>query len=697
MANDSDYTITTLSNNLNQRNKPVFSQAVNNSVSLRDKCSPYTLVAVPEGHEDIHLVKFPFGCLTSSPCSYPVWIWDGREWSGDVCLKSYAKFDPSELAADQSASIKMTNWGPLDGTCPDPANWQCWATFGSTNNPGWLKHPPQTASMAINSNFFPTLYRGYPVSVDQYYFTGSIKSYKGKNAYVMSSSQVSSWEPYVQTYAASHNMGYAYPSPDEDASVTSLYEPLDTNFSLSLWYRMDRIAWGAEGGYRLYGNIGLFCIGASGMGNLTGESYFGVSFGSSSYMNKYFMEFGYGDSGYNGDNWHVYSDAGGGASGIADTESWHHIVLSVSGSSYDNRTGTFYYDGAPLTCSLVNRSAPASTTLTKDFDFSTTAAPSTDDDCRILLFNNLRGGSPMDYGFPGAITEFAYYSGSLGENQVAELYNCGYGADARYISPKRSDSSVSCIPESIAARENLIHWWKLTEDPAEGAARDLGTSATAATNLAVVDASTTAGPASLGSPTVFSFDGTNDIVKTQIIDASGTKNSIADLFDTNYYTISFWMKDNGVVSDDVCWTTSGFWTSNTLRDGGQGFFNDGGGGLYIYWRTNVKHYLKGTGNTGWKHYAIVTDLRTVSGVDSVGIGYVDGVANPDTTLQDGNPHYSSYVAGAKNYWFAIGGLASGSLGAGVPDHWAAMDMCDFRMYDRVLTPTEITTIAAGDW
>jgi hypothetical protein len=438
MANNSDYTITTLSNNLNQRNKPVFSQAGKNTTTLRDKCSPYTVVASPEGDINRNIKKFPFGCLTSPPCSYPAWTWNGKTYTGDVCLKSYAKFDPSELAADQSASIKMTNWGPGDGTCPDPANWQCWATFGTVNNSDWLKHPPQTASMAINSNFFPTLYRGYPLPEEYYYFTGSIESYKGKNAYVMSSSQVSSWEPYVQTYSTSHGMGYAYPSPGEDESVTSLYEPLDTNFALSMWYRMDRLAWGAEGYYRLYGNIGLFCIGKSGMGGLTGGSYFGVTFGSSSVKNKYFMAFGYQDSGYDGDDWHVYSDAGGGASGIADTESWHHIVLSVSGSSYDNRTGTFYYDGAPLTCSLVNVSPPGSTTLTKDFDFSTTAAPSTDDDCRILLLNTIRYTPVLAYGFPGAITEFAYYSGSLGENQVAELYNGGAGADARYISPSNT-------------------------------------------------------------------------------------------------------------------------------------------------------------------------------------------------------------------------------------------------------------------
>jgi len=430
----SDYTITTLSGNLNQYGSLSSPGAVPPIIPaghIRQPIAscPYTVV---NGDSP----TFPLGCYTPRPCDFPPWTGDGRTWNGDVCLISYAKFDPSELAADQSASIRMTNWGPGDGTCPDPTNWQCWATFGSVNNADWLKHPPQTASMAIKPNFFPTLYRGSSLSVDYYYFTGSIKSYEGKNAYVMSSSQLSSWEPYVQKYAGSHNMAYAYPSPGEDATVTSLYEPLDTSFSISLWYRMDRVGWGGHGASGLYGNIGLFGIGASSMGaGGGGESYLGVSFGSSSVKNKYFMAFGYGDSGYDGDTWHVYSDAGGGAKGIVDTESWHHIVLSVSGSSYDNRKGTFYFNGAPLTCSLVNKSIPGSTTLTKNFDFSTTAAPSTDDDCRILLLNTIRYTPVLAYGFPGAITEFAYYSGSLSEIQVAELYNNGAGSDARYISP----------------------------------------------------------------------------------------------------------------------------------------------------------------------------------------------------------------------------------------------------------------------
>jgi len=84
MANNSDYTITTLSNNLNQRNKPVFSQAGKNTTTLRDKCSPYTVVASPEGDINRNIKKFPFGCLTSPPCSYPAWTWNGKTYTGDV-------------------------------------------------------------------------------------------------------------------------------------------------------------------------------------------------------------------------------------------------------------------------------------------------------------------------------------------------------------------------------------------------------------------------------------------------------------------------------------------------------------------------------------------------------------------------------------------------------------------------------------
>jgi hypothetical protein len=267
--------------------------------------------------------------------------------------------------------------------------------------------------------------------------------------------------------------------------------------------------------------------------------------------------------------------------------------------------------------------------------------------------------------------------GSEDENMVKFPFGCGASSDG------------------VTAAENLIQWWKLTEDPSGGEVVDYGTSATEATNLTVVDASTATGPTNLGSPTVFSFDGVNDIVKTEIIDGDGYKNSIADLMDSNYYTITFWMKDNGVAHDAVCWTNSGYWTSDTLRDGGQGFAATGAG-IYVYWRPawTASHWLIGFGTTGWKHYAIVTDLRVASGDDCVGIGYVDGVANPDGTLNDGNPHYSSYGDGVTNYWFSIGGLANHEWG---DIKFAPVDVCDFRMYDRVLTPGEISDIAAGDW
>lgn len=64
MSKTPAYIITSISGSLNQRNKPVFSQAVNNTVALREKCSPYTVVATVKENEKI--VKFPFGCISGS-------------------------------------------------------------------------------------------------------------------------------------------------------------------------------------------------------------------------------------------------------------------------------------------------------------------------------------------------------------------------------------------------------------------------------------------------------------------------------------------------------------------------------------------------------------------------------------------------------------------------------------------------------
>jgi len=249
----------------------------------------------------------------------------------------------------------------------------------------------------------------------------------------------------------------------------------------------------------------------------------------------------------------------------------------------------------------------------------------------------------------------------------------------------------------VTAADNLIHWWKLTEDPSGGTSVDYGASGSAATNLTVVDASTATGPTELGSPTVFKFDGTNDLVKTQIIDGDGDKNSIADLMDSNYYTISWWMKDNGLTWNQVCWSTANNWTSNRLDGGGQGMHSNYGA-IKIFWNPayGAQHWMRASyTTTGWKHYAIVTDLRAGTGSGNVGIGYIDGVANPDTSLQDGNPWGSGYPAGAENYWFSIGALVHGASG----NAWchSKIEVCDFRMYDRVLTPSEISAIGAGDW
>ena len=59
MSKSTSYIITTVSNNLNQRSKPVFSQGINNVISLREKATPYTVLITQNDEETIP--KFPLG------------------------------------------------------------------------------------------------------------------------------------------------------------------------------------------------------------------------------------------------------------------------------------------------------------------------------------------------------------------------------------------------------------------------------------------------------------------------------------------------------------------------------------------------------------------------------------------------------------------------------------------------------------
>ena len=270
--------------------------------------------------------------------------------------------------------------------------------------------------------------------------------------------------------------------------------------------------------------------------------------------------------------------------------------------------------------------------------------------------------------------------------------------------PKFPFGRFGPVNAGVTAATNLIHWWKLTDDPAEGEAVDYGTSGSAATNLAVVDASTATGPTELGSPTVFSFDGVNDIVKTEIIDSLGTKNSIANLYESNYYTISWWVKDNGAAPwpQDLFWSAVGGVAGGSycMAGGGQAFANNyGTNDCFIFNNSGegcIGMYVDAAYQTGWHHYAVTVDLREVTGDNCFAYSYKNGAQSYDAYwVRNGYPHGSKYRTGGINYWFTIGGMIlSSSVTA---TRFAPCDVCDFRMYDRLLTPTEIANIAAGDW
>jgi|10_taG_2_1085330.scaffolds.fasta_scaffold463914_1 hypothetical protein len=61
MSKTPAYIITSISGSLNQRNKPVFSQGLNNLISLREKYAPYTVLATKDDDDGDEIPKFPLG------------------------------------------------------------------------------------------------------------------------------------------------------------------------------------------------------------------------------------------------------------------------------------------------------------------------------------------------------------------------------------------------------------------------------------------------------------------------------------------------------------------------------------------------------------------------------------------------------------------------------------------------------------
>ena len=254
------------------------------------------------------------------------------------------------------------------------------------------------------------------------------------------------------------------------------------------------------------------------------------------------------------------------------------------------------------------------------------------------------------------------------------------------------------IPESITARDNLSHWWKMNDGSTE-TATDYGLSASVGVTDLTLDgvSSVSGGPSELGSPNAISFDGVNDVAWVKMVDAGGTNTVIGDMFDEvgndGGFTLSMWVKDDESSRSnyDLYWVGT---TSNSWNDGM---------GTYFFTNTTLFFWL----NPLWNGYR-TTEPNTLphSGWRNIIMTYPD----KDTTSR----YYRVYYDGSEVASYGahsstipnttINSVANAKLSFasyvrpdGTSTYHTNIVASDIRLYNKVLTTGEISAIAAGDW
>ena len=248
------------------------------------------------------------------------------------------------------------------------------------------------------------------------------------------------------------------------------------------------------------------------------------------------------------------------------------------------------------------------------------------------------------------------------------------------------------IPESIIARENLLHWWKMDEGSSTSAT-DYGLSSSVGVSeltLNGVDPDAT-GPAAIGTPAACSFDGVSDSANTKLVDSGGTNTAVGELVDSGGdWSISFWIKDE---SSSFTLFDTWFQGSTTSGIGTDGFGVWGSSTSPFWWikawnayRQNIAALPTG----GWLHVTITYPVPSASSRDM--IIYYDG-------SQVGLVNFSDVSVTTEIASTADARLAFGCImyPNGTTSNHTSPTLSDIRLYNKVLSSGEISSIAAGDW
>jgi hypothetical protein len=252
------------------------------------------------------------------------------------------------------------------------------------------------------------------------------------------------------------------------------------------------------------------------------------------------------------------------------------------------------------------------------------------------------------------------------------------------------------IPAGITARDQLVHWWKLSDGSAT-TGTDYGLSASAGVSDLTLDGVTTdaAGPSENGTPAAISFDGVNDSANVKLVDSGGTNTVVGDLIDTGGgFTLSLWIKDEKSPNYD---SFDAWWQASS--DSGL-MSNNGFGGYAV-------------ANTLYSSIKLANGYRAIEGGAYPTSGYKNWIITYPDPADGSGRRMNVYFDGSEVAFLSITDatvttaipatantrLSFGCITApdGTTSRHTAPTLSDIRLYNKVLSGAEISAIAAGDW
>lgn len=229
--------------------------------------------------------------------------------------------------------------------------------------------------------------------------------------------------------------------------------------------------------------------------------------------------------------------------------------------------------------------------------------------------------------------------------------------------------------------DGLIGYWKLDEGSGTSAADTSGYFNTGTlTNMEAGDWNSSSASTNFTNPYGLDFDGTDEFVDMD--DASDY-----DFTDTADFTISGWFNRDTATSDDVIVAKANALSCDPCASAGYVLYLDDSTDKLTFFATSagVGNYLVESTSTftatGWNHFTFVWDQDSPANTEI----YINGV--DDNATDTGTIGNIGSLATALDFRLADDASADGPFDGRLDD---------IRVYDRVLTPQEIQTLALGN-